>query len=621
MKRQQALEKRAQSVLNQTKVVSNNQTAKPAQVSIPQSSKPPQVSQFARQSSEAKAWQNRNSLKKDDKAQPKQWNVFSEPIVGTCSLFSRDRFCANVAYNQKLIDLLKTIPGREFDPVKKIWHFPLEQYQNFKELVAPLAPHIVFSAFPRAIQKNKEKGSWDNIDHKSIDVSRIERNLLDSLFPFQIEGVQFGISKHGRCLIADEMGLGKTIQALGIADYFRSEWPLLIVCPSSMRYQWEEEIRKFIPSVPSYSVYVINSKKDFIERAKVVIISFDLMGKQKDFLKKYGFGVIIVDESHSLKSNKTQRTKAAIEIISNCRRCILLSGTPALSRPSELFPQIKALQPSLFKDMMEFGVRYCEGKQDRFGWNFNGSSNLDELRILLEEKIMIRRLKTDVLDQLPSKIRQVVILSDDNIDNTKTMSVYAKKLNQDSIKGTEKRSTLLSYFAETGKSKIKAICLHIEKLLEQNKKFLCFAHHRDVLDAVCKVLEAKEVYYIRIDGSVNSEERKSVCDQFQEEDKFRVAVLSIKAANTGITLTAAQLIVFAELFWNPGELIQAEDRAHRIGQKDSVLVQYLLAKGTADDYLWPLVQSKLTVLKRAGLSELKELTVNSDSSQVLFFFL
>ncbi|CAH1406640.1 unnamed protein product [Nezara viridula] len=543
----------------------------------------------------------------------KTWNVTTDALQGTVSLIDKDTFVLDVGFNQRLIDICKQIPGRYYDPQRKSWCFPLKEYENFKKITNPLSPQIVIGNLPASVLKIFSNPSNFTVNHKEVDISRIEPALLNSLFPFQKEGIQFGVSKGGRCLIADEMGLGKTIQALGIADYYRDEWPLLVVCPSSMRFQWEEEIRRNLPRVPSYLIYVLTSSKDEFERAKVVILSYDLMGTKKDLLKSYGFGVMILDECHSLKSIKTKRTKAAFELVAKCKRVILLSGTPALSRPAELFTQIKALQPTLFKDMIEFGIRYCEGKQDRFGWNFNGSSNLEELKTILEERIMIRRLKSEVLDQLPSKIRQVIVIEPET--NNKCMDAFAKKLNHATINGADKRSTLLAYFAETGKAKLNSICKYVEQLISQEKKFLIFAHHKCVLDAISETLERNKTYYVRIDGSVSSEERKNVSDQFQEETNFRVAVLSLKAANTGITLTAANLVVFAELFWNPGELVQAEDRAHRIGQQSNVLIQYLIAHKTADDFLWPLVQGKLRVLNQTGLSDSNCLDVTETKQQ------
>lgn len=167
----------------------------------------------------------------------------------------------------------------------------------------------------------------------------------------------------------------------------------------------------------------------------------------------------------------------------------------------------------------------------------------------------------------------------------------------------ERRGILLQYFRETSLSKLSAVCDYIKDLLEGGKKFVCFAHHQVMLDAICDAVESTKCKYIRIDGTTKSEVRKQCCDIFQFNDECKIAVLSITATNAGISLTSAHLVVFAELFWNPGILTQAEDRVHRIGQEDSVVIQYLVAQGTADDFIWPLVQKKLNTLNKVGLSK------------------
>ncbi|XP_075210484.1 SWI/SNF-related matrix-associated actin-dependent regulator of chromatin subfamily A-like protein 1 isoform X1 [Lycorma delicatula] len=532
--------------------------------------------------------------------------LLPRPTAGDCYLISKTRFLIDIPFHEKLIDLLKTVPGKMYDAKERKWNFPLSQYKNLLKKIELLNLEISINPLPKFILKEFLLRKLPSVSSESIDISCLSPELKKQLYPFQIEGIQFAISKNGRCLIADEMGLGKTLQALGVADYYKSQWPLLIVCPSSMRYQWEEEVCKYIPSVPLHMIFIMKSSKDYIDEdlVKVLIVSYDLLGKQTALLKKLKFGVAILDESHSLKSSKTQRTKAALDIVKKIGRVILLSGTPALSRPCELYTQLEAIHPSAFSSFKEYGLRYCDGKMTNFGWNFSGSSNLGELKVLLESKYMIRRLKKDVILQLPSKIRQVIVLNNDDIKTqSQTMQEYADRLKQTNLKGMERRGQLLLYFAETGRTKLKAVCDYIAKLLDEGKKFLCFAHHKEVLDKISETVQKCQNEYIRIDGKVSTEDRKMLCDKFQYEEKYRVAVLSIKAANTGLTLTSAQLVVFAELFWNPGELIQAEDRAHRIGQQDSVFVQYLLAKGTADDYLWPLVLDKLDVLTKVGLSK------------------
>ncbi|XP_072572700.1 SWI/SNF-related matrix-associated actin-dependent regulator of chromatin subfamily A-like protein 1 [Paramormyrops kingsleyae] len=168
----------------------------------------------------------------------------------------------------------------------------------------------------------------------------------------------------------------------------------------------------------------------------------------------------------------------------------------------------------------------------------------------------------------------------------------------------QEKEALLVYYSHTAEAKTQAVMEYMMDLLECGReKFLVFAHHKLMLDSITKELGEKNISYIRIDGATPSAERQALCHRFQFSEKKCVAVLSITAANMGITLHSASLVLFAELFWNPGVLIQAEDRVHRIGQTSSVDVHYLVAKGTADDYLWPMIQEKMNVLKEAGLSE------------------
>ncbi|XP_050420767.1 SWI/SNF-related matrix-associated actin-dependent regulator of chromatin subfamily A-like protein 1 [Adelges cooleyi] len=529
----------------------------------------------------------------------------SKPVKGSCELITKDRFVVHVGYHQQLIETFKTIPSKSFDPKTSEWSFLVRDHDMVMNSIKSLEPNVKIEKLPYFILKMcKNDNKSSETDLSKMDLSRINKEMLDNLYPFQKYGIQFGVSKNGRCIIADDMGLGKTIQAIGIAMYYTSNFPLLIVCPSSMRYTWEEEIRTRIPNIPVTSIYVLSKASEYVVDPAVVITSYDLMTKAKDMLLDLKFGIVILDESHSLKNEKSGRTKASLALAMQASRCILLSGTPALSRPMELYTQIKAVTRSAFMTPIEYGKRYCNGQEAKYGWDFSGASNMKELKVVLETQFMVRRLKTEVLKQLPQKVRNVVVLEATNIKaRTEDMNTLEGMLNDKSLRKTQVRGALLEYFNHTGDAKLPAICAYITKLLKEDKKFIVFAHHQKVMDGISKVLEDNATYYIRIDGKTSSEERKSVCDQFQNEDKFRVAVLSICAANSGITLTAANLVVFAELFWNPGILTQAEDRAHRIGQAETVTIQYLLAKGTADDHLWPLIQSKLNVLNKAGLSK------------------
>ncbi|NXG47178.1 SMAL1 protein, partial [Psilopogon haemacephalus] len=537
----------------------------------------------------------------------KNWKKPSALVKGKCVLISRLRFEVDIAYSAEVIGVFKQLSSRNYDVNTRKWNFLLEDYPKLMETLQSLLsveveplPEAVIQTFAAQIQK-----STSQTDTPDADLSVVDSKIVSSLMPFQREGVNFAILRNGRLLLADDMGLGKTIQAICIAAYYRKEWPLLVVTPSSVRFTWAEAFHRWLPSLSPGSTNVIVTGKDNLTASLINIVSFDLLSKMDKQLKST-FQVVIIDESHFLKNIKTARCRVAMPLLKAAKRVILLSGTPAMSRPAELYTQIMAVQPTFFPQFHSFGLRYCDARKLPWGWDYSGSSNLTELKILLEESIMIRRLKSDVLSQLPAKQRKMVVVAPEGI-SAKTKAVLAaeaKKMSEGYKSKQQEKEALLVFYNKTAEAKIHSVIEYILELLESgNHKFLVFAHHKIMLDAIVVELEKKHVEYIRIDGSTPSAERQSLCQKFQCSEKQIVAVLSLTAANMGLTLSAADLVVFAELFWNPGILIQAEDRAHRIGQTSSVNVHYLVAKGTADDYLWPMIQEKIKVLGEAGLSE------------------
>uniref|UniRef100_A0A663DUG3 SWI/SNF-related matrix-associated actin-dependent regulator of chromatin subfamily A-like protein 1 n=1 Tax=Aquila chrysaetos chrysaetos TaxID=223781 RepID=A0A663DUG3_AQUCH len=526
----------------------------------------------------------------------KNWKKPSALVKGKCVLISRLRFEVDIGYSAEVIGVFRQMDSRNYDMNTRKWNFLLEDYPKLSEYlvsveVEPL-PEAVIQTFAAQIQR-----STSQIDVPDADLSVVDSKIVTSLMPFQREGVNFAILRNGRLLLADDMGLGKTIQAICIAAYYRKEWPLLVVTPSSVRFTWAEAFHRWLPSLSPGSTNVIVTGKDNLTASLINIISFDLLSKMDKQLKST-FKVVIIDESHFLKNIKTARCRAAMPLLKVRMLVLALSGFPG-----SLFYSWIACRPVSFK----FDTDNCfDLSQMPWGWDYSGSSNLTELKILLEESIMIRRLKSDVLSQLPAKQRKMVVVAPEGI-SAKTKAVLAaeaKKMAKGYESKQQEKEALLLFYNRTAEAKIHSVVEYILELLESgNDKFLVFAHHKIMLDAIVGELEKKHVEYIRIDGSTPSAERQFLCQKFQFSEKQVVAVLSLTAANMGLTLSAADLVVFAELFWNPGVLIQAEDRAHRIGQTSSVNIHYLVAKGTADDYLWPMIQEKIKVLGEAGLSE------------------
>ncbi|CAH0694761.1 unnamed protein product [Spodoptera exigua] len=530
-------------------------------------------------------------------------------VTGTVYLISEDRFEVNPSeFCTPLINIFKSLPSKSYDSKSKLWNFSINDYQQLMSKVAPLAPHVVLGPIPPYVLKVLKE---DAMDPSCVDLTPIEVTLRHKLMPFQVEGVKFGISRRGRCMIADDMGLGKTFQALAIASYYRHNWPLLIVTTSSMRYTWQSKIQELLPSVPMMNVVTLTSGKETQliadKQTEVVIVSYKITSMYTDLLKSKKFGVVIIDESHYLKSHKAQCTMALRSITRQCARAVLLSGTPALSRPAELYTQLSLIEPGFFTSYTDYGKRYCDGKQTNFGWDMTGQSNLTELQIILQKRFLIRRTKEQVLTKLEEKTRETVLLDqtllDYSQDTEKNLSEMANAYK--TSKSSDKQTALITYFSESAKVKIPAVCKYIRELVssEPASKFLVFGHHRAVIDAVCLTLDEAAVSYICIVGSTPAGARAELVDTFQNSPSCRCAVLSITAANSGITLTAANLVLFAELHWNPGILTQAESRAHRIGQSARVSVRYLLAPRTADDLIWPMLQTKLNVLNNVGLSK------------------
>ncbi|XP_078147234.1 DNA annealing helicase and endonuclease ZRANB3 isoform X2 [Centroberyx gerrardi] len=449
----------------------------------------------------------------------------------------------------------------------------------------------------------------------SQQLSGLPHKLLQRLMPFQKQGVEFALSKDGRCMIADEMGLGKTVQAIAVAYAFRREWPLLVVVPSSLKYPWIEELERWIPELQPGDINLVESKSHTtgISSSKVTVLGYGLLTTDArplvEALTRQRFSVVVVDESHYLKSRNAARSKILVPLIQSAKRAVLLTGTPALGRPEELFMQIDALYPKRFGTWSDYAKKYCNAHYRYFGnrrqWDCRGASNLEELHQRLSQ-IMIRRLKAEVLSQLPPKIRQRIpfdLPKEGAKEASASFGEWERLMKGLGSGGaaadnpfTEVMGLITRMYKQTAIAKAGAVKDYIKMMLETEQlKFLVFAHHLTMLQACTEAAIEAKAGYIRIDGSVPSSERIQLVHKFQSDPDTRVAILSIQAAGQGLTFTAASHVVFAELYWNPGHVKQAEDRAHRIGQTCSVHVHYLIAKGTFDTAMWAMLNRKETV--------------------------
>ncbi|KAL9144392.1 hypothetical protein ABFS82_14G293700 [Erythranthe guttata] len=532
-------------------------------------------------------------------------------------LHASGNIAAKFPYDKVLVGAFHKIPKSNWNSKERLWMFPMSSLSTAESVlndvtgsnveIENLDP-MVRRAITAATSLPDLQDQYDKIP------SSIEAKLL----PFQRDGVRFILKHGGRVLLADEMGLGKTIQAIAVVSCIREAWPVLVITPSSLRLQWASMINQWL-DIPSSDILVVmsqlsgsnrggfnivpsNTKRPITLDGVFNIISYDVVPKLQPLLLASDFKVVIADESHFLKNAQAKRTTASLPILQRADYKILLSGTPALSRPIELFKQLEALYPDVYKNVHDYGNRYCKGGV--FGL-YQGASNHEELHNLMKATLMIRRLKKDVLLELPVKRRQQIFLELGNEEMRKINALFRElevlkiktkscqsKEEAESLKFSEK-NLINKIYTDSAEAKIPAVLDYLGTIIEAGCKFLIFAHHQPMIDSIHKFLLKKKVGCIRIDGTTPSASRQALVTEFQEKDSVKAAVLSIKAGGVGLTLTAASTVIFAELSWTPGDMIQAEDRAHRIGQVSSVNVYYLLANDTVDDIIWDVIQNKL----------------------------
>lgn len=490
-------------------------------------------------------------------------------------------------YNAELLGKVKSLRDRRWMPAKRYWTAPA----NVKNLEALQSWGFILDEKCLTFMKAGVKTVEDMPAFKSTV-------LNGKLMPFQEQGVSFLVHRKGKAIIGDEMGLGKTIQALGYIQ-LTPERPAIIVVPASLKLNWKKEAEKWIPNC---KIEILSGKKVYNFKSRdIIIINYDILSAWADTLRKLEPKILVLDECHLFKSNGAQRTKAVKLLAKGIPHVIPMSGTPAINRPIELFNAIHIVEPSLFPNYFDFGKRYCKGHFDGYGWNFNGVSNVEELYESLKT-VMVRRKKCDVLKDLPDKTRSFIPLT---MSNSKEYSKACdeflawvkdtkgeKAANKASSAETLTRISALRQLSVKGA--LDGSTEWIKNFLEgSDEKLVVFAIHREIID---KLMEEFKGVAVKIDGSTPMNNRQANVDSFQSDPKVRLFIGNIKAAGVGITLTAASNVAFLELPWTPGELDQAEDRCHRIGQKNAVNIWYLLAEHSIEEDLAKTIDGKRKVL-------------------------
>ena len=468
--------------------------------------------------------------------------------------------------------------------------FQIESLKHFLHKVGGIAQEFYLNKNLEKliIKRKKEDEILDyTTDTKERNPNELPEKIKKALYNFQLEGIKFGIEHHCRFLLADEMGVGKTLQAISLAYIYRDAWPVLVVCPGSMKYNWKGEIQTWL-GFKDHRICILNSSKQKIsQEAYFYIISYDLMRNVIKKMRQICFQFVILDEAHSIKNKDSLRAKNIIPIAIRAKRLIIMTGTPLLAKPYEGYPLLYALRPDIFCYFKKFAYRYCDPQPTPMGINWSGTSNTKELHWILS-CLMVRRLKRDVLSQLPQKRRHKIQI------NTDEKVIEQLKKTRNMVLG---RKGTLECYTLTSKAKINGVKEYISDIIDAKEKFIIFAYHYEMLNSLEELCKNKKIDYIRIDGNTKQESRYEYVKKFQQLENYKVAILSIIAASNGITLTAAHMVIFAELTWTPSIMIQAEDRVHRIGQKSEFVdIQYLYGPETLDDFILDKLQKKLTIV-------------------------
>ena len=414
-----------------------------------------------------------------------------------------------------------------------------------------------------------------------------------------------------RFILADDMGLGKTTSTI-IAALETGVKKILIICPASLKINWQREIENYTDR----SVYISEGKK-FSTEDDFVIVNYDILKnfhdsdpKKRDssLLLQSNFDLVILDEAHMISNAQAQRTKIINSFVKEIKRVWLLTGTPMTSRPMNYYNLLNIIESPVAQNWMAFVIRYCQGYQFMAGkrkvWNVQGASNLEELRDRTSKQTL-RRLKTEVLD-LPDKIISPIYLRLSSKDYEEMMGEYYdwyENKSDESSSLTVQFSKLMKVRKIIANEKIKHTIEFVENIIEQGKKVIIFTNFTDTLQMIHNHFGKQSVY---LDGSCSKPQRQYAVDQFQDNEKIKVFVGNLKAAGVGLTLTSAEVVIMNDLSFVPAEHAQAEDRAYRYGQKNNVLVYYPLFDNTIEGAIYDILNRKKQIINTVMGDDLLE---------------
>ena len=521
-----------------------------------------------------------------------------------------DGFKLRFMFHPRLNEVVHRIPSVAANPRKAYlyqekawWVEPQDEW--YVEMMAQWA---VVNHYCGSIQRFEQQQSKMNMDIPPMPTLDVPHGLLLEPYEYQKEGIAYAL-RHKRCILGDQPGLGKTLQAIGTVTIARA-YPCLVICPAALKINWQREFKKF---AGKQALILDDRNKDSWQRY-VELKCCDIFITNYESLKKFFvlavkpdarltmksitfdprinlFKSVVIDESHKCKSTKTQQSKFVEGICRGKEYILELTGTPVVNDNTDLIQQLKIMgRLEDFGGYKNYVERFCNGPRK--------ASNLKELNWRLWTSCFFRREKAKVLTQLPDKTRQYIEMDITTREEYRKAEAdlinYLRQYKGKTDKGIEKsmrgevmvRMGILKAISARGK--IRAVAEFIHDVIDGGEKLIVFAFLKEV------VLEMKKLFpeAVTVTGEDNARQKQAAVDAFQNDPECKLIILNYKSGGTGLTLTASSRVAFIEFPWTFSDCEQAEDRAHRNGQKNNVNCYYFLGKDTIDEYMYKVIQTK-----------------------------
>jgi SWI/SNF-related matrix-associated actin-dependent regulator 1 of chromatin subfamily A len=465
----------------------------------------------------------------------------------------------------------------------------MKRFESGVLLVDPYVREVAHHGMKHLVYEYRRSGKTES----DLDVPH-PKGLV--LYGHQKAVVEIFNERGHNLILADEMGTGKTISATSIINY-NGYKKVLIVCPDSLKNNWLNELKKWL--VHRRRIAVQMASKPF-QTGDIVIINFDLLSKFEEDLSAISFDFLIVDEAHNLKSTQSKRFKTLSKFAKKIPHKLLMTGTPILNRPIEVYALVRLLGFRDFGNKNDFGYRYCDAKllsfNNRKVLDLSGSSNERELAFKLKSTVLMRRTQADIFDEIIDVNRYVVPIMELDESSLELLREYEKVLDEVKRHGGNGRGiseyskfannvspvnqlyidTVAKIRKAVGFAKLPFTIQFLSKLLTKHEKVVVFGHHREILEAIVDHFGKDSC--VLVYGGMNADVKQEAVDRFNNDPSVKLFVGSITVGGVGFTLTTANVVVFCELDWVPSNIAQCEARCVRIGQTRSVDVYYLVAE-------------------------------------------